>query len=85
MIDGLRYEEDIRNTDPNQSHHRRTRFLQGWKNAENEQEYVNDTLDSLTWENLGYRLGVLFGTTDEAEKISMYDWCVRQQAARNAE
>ena len=40
------------------------------------EELTEDTLEVLTWENLGYRLGWLFGETDEALMGDIYSWCV---------
>ena len=81
-MDGLLFERDIRNADPDQSGHRRARFLDGWSNAVGGASYSGETLHELTWENLGYRLGKLFGPTDRDAIVELYEWCVRQQAGR---
>jgi hypothetical protein len=33
----------------------------------------------LTWNNLGWRLGYMFGPTSDEMIGAIYDWCVRQQ------
>ena len=45
----------------------------------NEQDYTPDTLKTLTWDNLGYRLGKLFGETSDELIEKIYNWCVEQQ------
>jgi hypothetical protein len=59
MIDGLEYESDKRQ---NLTDGRRRNFKQGWTRAVEGQEYEG-VLDELTWNNLGWRLGELFGPT----------------------
>ena len=73
------FERDDRSEDPNESGHRRARFRQGWLNAVEGQVYGDAALDKLTWENLGYRLGKLFGETTDEMIEQQYEWCVRQQ------
>lgn len=36
-------------------------------------------LTNLTWDNLGYRLGRLFGPTSDELKQELFEWCVAQQ------
>jgi hypothetical protein len=79
-MDGLKYAHDDRETDPNKSGHRRARFRDGWNNAVNGQQYKSNALNRLSWENLGYRLGSLFGDTSPELVDELYDWCVSQQA-----
>ena len=74
------FERDIRNTDPNLSGHRRARFLDGWQDAIKGPQYSQEILRDLTWQNLGYRMGRLFGKTDDDTIVELYDWCVRQQS-----
>lgn len=76
----LSYEEDVRSTNPNETGHRRGRFKAGWHKATKGESYGSRALNRLTWDNLGWRLGSLFGETDEDLIDEMYDWCVRQQA-----
>lgn len=67
-------------------------FKTGWteaiKHDKNDdtvpKKYSNDpALDGLTWENLGFRLGILFDknteNTFEEMKRELYEWCVNQQ------
>jgi hypothetical protein len=52
----------------------------GWNNATDGQQYGTKALNDLTWENLGYRLGCLFGDTNPKLIDQLYDWCVEQQS-----
>lgn len=72
--------DDVRHTDPNEDSRRRTRFKQGWRDAIEGQKYGPGAMQRLTWQNLGYRLGKVFGETSPEQIGAMYDWCVRQQA-----
>jgi hypothetical protein len=78
-MDGLSFERDDRDTDPDKSGHRRARFRDGWNNAVNGQQYGTKALKDLTWENLGYRLGCIFGDTGPDLVDELYVWCVTQQ------
>lgn len=78
-MDGLTFDRDARHTDPNESGHRRARFRQGWLHAVEGRIYGDAALKELTWDNLGYRLGRIFGSTSEEMIDQQYDWCVRQQ------
>ncbi len=78
-MDGLTFENDARDTDPNKSGHRRARFRQGWLNAVEGDVYGDAALKELTWDNLGHRLGAIFGSASEEMIEAQYDWCVRQQ------
>ncbi|MBA2693155.1 MAG: hypothetical protein H0U65_11790 [Rubrobacter sp.] len=78
-MDGLTFEHDSRNTDPNQSGHRRARFRQGWLKAVEGDVYGDAALKELKWDNLGHRLGKIFGGTSEEMIEAQYDWRVRQQ------
>ena len=80
VMDGFCYEEDIRSINFNKNGHRRGRFKVGWGKAVKGESYGAEALRRLTWDNLGWRLGKLFGEADEAMIDDMYDWCVRQQA-----
>lgn len=71
--------DDDRHDEPNESGHREAQFRSGWKAALNGQRYTDDTLSKLTWNNLGWRLGAVFGRTSDEMIGMMYDWCVRQQ------
>ena len=84
------FEHDDRETEPNQTGYRRDQFGRGWREADSGVSYSARTLKSLTWNNLGYRLGCLFGPASPPLIDAMYDWSVRQQreklnsASRNA-
>ena len=71
---------DIRRTDPNATGHRKARFHVGWNDAITVPAYTSSTLERLTWQNLGWRLGRTLGATSRGLIDEMYDWCVRQQA-----
>ena len=75
MIEGLDYEEDVRKdlTDG-----RRRNFKQGWTRAVKGQEY-EDVLEKLTWNNLGWRLGRMFGPTPDDLREDILDWCAEQR------
>ena len=84
-MDIFSFRRDMRDTDPNKNQHRKARFREGWRKATTGEKYTDDTLESLTWGNLGYRLGSLFGSTKDDLITELYDWCVEQQAEANKE
>lgn len=75
---GLTYEDDVRMVDPD-ANYRRGRFKAGWNKAVEGVELNEDVLNQLTWENLGWRCGRLFGSTSEELQEELYQWCVKQQ------
>ena len=75
----LRFEEDIRSTEPNATGHRKSRFREGWRKGAAGELAGEQALTKLTWENLGNRLGTLFSATSPELVDELYDWCVRQQ------
>jgi hypothetical protein len=77
VLDGLTYDSDDRQdlTDG-----RRRNFKQGWTRAINGQEY-EDALDSLKWNNLGWRVGMIFGETPDELREEMLEWCAAQREA----
>lgn len=79
-MDGLTFERDIRNTDPDATAHRRARFKVGWQEATSGKTYGAEALAELTWQNLGYRFGRLLGPASPKLQDEMYDLCVRIQA-----
>jgi hypothetical protein len=79
----LRFERDIRSTEPDQTAHRQARFREGWRKGAAREQYGERSLRELTWDNLGYRLGVLFSETSSELMDELYDWCVRQQRERS--
>jgi len=84
-MDGRPFENDIRSAQPDRSEHRKARFREGWRKAVAGERYSEATLEELTWDNLGHRLGVLFGETSVARIDELYDWCVEQQRDSNQE
>lgn len=76
------FERDIRSTEPNEIGYRRARFREGWRKATIGERYSEATLKELTWDNLGYRVGALFGETSPLLVDELYLWCVRQQSER---
>ncbi len=53
---------------------RRSHFHNGWAVATNhENPDTSESLEQLTWTNLGYRLGEQFGTRSEVEIDSLFD------------
>jgi len=77
---GLTYddEQDIR-VHPDPEDDRLGAFKAGWTEAQKGEEYNADTLEQLSWHNLGWRLGMLFGETSTELKEELYLWCVSQQ------
>jgi hypothetical protein len=71
---------DVRDTNPDATARRRARFQIGWQHAVEDREYGEDTMSRLTWQNLGWRLGRIFGATPDSLIEEMYVWCVAQQA-----
>lgn len=37
------------------------------------------SLDTLTWDNLGFRLGIFFGETNDDLREELYEWCRKEQ------
>lgn len=83
-VRGLIYEEDARVVDPD-ANYRRGRFKAGWNAAVDRTEYSDDVLATLTWENLGWRCGMLFGAASEDQQEALYEWCVAQQIESDSE
>ena len=79
-MDGPEYKIDGRCREPNADGYRKGRFKVGWKHAIGGDEPYNAiTLETLYWQNLGYRLGKLLGKASVAIQEEMYDVCVKQQ------
>lgn len=74
-LDGLSFEGDDRQVDP--GGYRLGAFKRGWSDAVGGEDY--GSLDTLTWQNLGWRLGQLFGETSEELQEELFVWCVAQQ------
>lgn len=82
-FEGLTYDEDIRvapdlDSDGDEND-RIGSFKAGWTKAENGEEFGSNTYESLSWHNLGWRLGKLFGESTPELKRELYEWCVKQQ------
>lgn len=76
------YEDDERQKNPGSD--RQGAFKRGWgaavKGKDESSRYNDDPqLTNLTWDNLGYRLGRLFGPTSDELKQELFEWCVAQQ------
>jgi len=83
MSNLLTYADDIR-TVPTDENTRLPAFKTGWTEAVKHDSIPskyreNPKLDTLTWENLGFRLGTLFGDSTPEMKEDLYEWCVQQQ------
>ncbi|MFC6906108.1 hypothetical protein [Halalkalicoccus tibetensis] len=76
--DGLTSAEDGRQQNPDLDSYRLGNFKQGWTRAIEGQQYES-VLDELKWNNLGWRLGKLFGPTSDELREEMFKWCVEQQ------
>lgn len=82
-MDGLTYKVDGRSTEPNVDNYRKRNFKIGWNDATiRGKEYSAETLETLYWQNLGYRLGKLFGETSKELQEEMYELCVKQQEGK---
>lgn len=82
-MDGLAFRYDGRSTEPDVDNSRKGRFKAGWNDAAiRGKEYDSETLETLYWQNLGYRLGRLLGTASNEIQEEMYRLCVRQQAEK---
>lgn len=80
--DLINYDEDHRRDDLGPD--RQGAFKRGWgaavKGNDESSRYGDDPeLTNLTWDNLGYRLGRLFGSTSDELKQELFEWCVAQQ------
>lgn len=75
----LLYREDIQK-DPTPDDERLETFKRGWQYAvyPADEDYGEQAFAELSWQNLGYRLGMLFGKTSEKLQEELYTWCVRQ-------
>lgn len=76
--EALTYEDDGR-VFPDPDDQRLEVFKEGWRKATSGEEYGEKAHNELSWHNLGWRLGKLFGETSGELKDEMYMWCVEQQ------
>lgn len=72
----LAYEEDVRK--PLDSDRERT-FHRGWRDAVRDGPYGEETYNQLSWQNLGNRLGCLFGDVPDEMKDELMFWAERQR------
>ena len=77
---GLTYTRDIRHTEPNEDGRRRGNFKTGWNHGMERYIYEAATLDELTWQNLGNRLGAILREAPVGLQEEMYEVCVKIQA-----
>ena len=64
------FEEDVRQPPDNL---RRGRFRAGWEDyTVRQRTYTPESLNQLTWTNLGYRMGVRFGLRARDEMDALY-------------
>jgi hypothetical protein len=56
--------------------HREAQFRLGWYEA-SVKDRPAGTVQQMTWRNLGYRLGKLYGEASDEAIGMQYDWCVR--------
>ena len=77
--------EDVRQANPGGD--RQGAFKRGWTAAvkdlsdhgESSKYSEGPPPENLTWDNLGYRLGSLFGETDDELRQELFEWCKRKQ------
>ena len=81
LIDNIKFDEDVY-TLPDAT--RRDQFHVGWQNAQRKQEsYTPTTLNRLTWNNLGYRLGTHFGLLSDSKIDKIYEICVEHYESQD--
>lgn len=66
LLAELQYERDIRNPNPDSGHLRA--FRTGWNAGAEKSSYASRTLRTLTWQNLGNRLGLQLGRAAPEEQ-----------------
>ena len=54
-------------------------FHQGWEDALDSGPYTEGTFNSLSWQNLGNRLGCLFGDVPDEMRDELMFWAERQR------
>lgn len=75
LIDSFDYQTDRRNPPDIE---RQRKFKAGWTKSldADKEEYSEETLKSLTWDNLGYRLGLQLNEIAPEEQDMVYQFCV---------
>lgn len=82
---GLTYDADQdRRVFPEPADDRLGAFKGGWTKATNGETFQSSTYETLSWHNLGWRLGRLFDYNPDHDtsghlKRELYMWCVEQQ------
>jgi hypothetical protein len=82
---GVTYDkENDRRVFPDPADDRLGAFKAGWTKAANGETFGQSTYESLSWHNLGWRLGRLFDYNSDHDtsgelKREIYMWCVDQQ------
>lgn len=71
LLSTFEYRRDIRNPYPGAANLRA--FLLGWKHAVENRVYGSSVQKTLTWQNLGNRLGNLLGPVSPAEQERAFD------------
>ncbi|MFC7138082.1 hypothetical protein ACFQRB_19635 [Halobaculum litoreum] len=76
---GLLFDDDER-VDPTPDDQRFDVFRRGWGEAVDgdKADFGERAFRTLSWRNLGYRLGLLFDETPEPLQRELYAWCVKQ-------
>lgn len=54
-------------------------FHQGWQDALDDGPYSDGTFNKLSWQNLGNRMGCLFGDVPEEMRDELTFWAGRQR------
>jgi hypothetical protein len=81
LLEEFEFNTDGRNSPDEQ---RRTRFRVGWEDATvRDKAYSDSSLAKLTWSNLGYRLGKMFGVRAEDEMNEVFDLFAVQYTEEN--
>lgn len=75
---------DVRQTNPGSD--RQGAFKRGWTAAvkdlsgdESSKYSEGPPPEEITWDNLGYRLGSIFGETDGDLRQELFEWCKEKQ------
>ena len=77
---GCLYKEDGREHMDLEQDKKLDAFLVGWSRGVNPEgeDYGEQAFEELSWNNLGYRFGLLFDETSRELKEELYYWCVKK-------